>query len=331
MIDSNNKAKDQNYDNSIKIKQMSTELKHIQSIVTQQKDELRNRAFEYTRFDDKIRKLTSSLKEKEKLSKQFQKEIKINKIELEQSQIEINQLKNAIIDQRKKYLELHNKESWDKTESRLIYYTKLYYSLESKLQKLLEWPLSLDKLANPTILPSGITITESYFNRLINQKDPYNKKLKVSQKICNRIAKDLQEIINESENVVFKEEKEVQQIQKQLKENRLLNSKETQTNFKIINKNFIHRISKHADKSQREDHILFEANLNQLNRKSKYVQTNFKFILIEGSSLNENKCIEINRQYNCKTLFNWIKRNPIDFFTNQASLFSLQVHWPVHL
>ena len=112
-----------------------------------------------------------------------------------------------------------------------VKYYDFYYALLSKLKELYEWPLSLDYLEKPKILSSGFAVNESYFDRLINNKDPYNKNLNVQHKITNRFANEVREIISSSENSVIEEEKK---IQEEIKEESLHQAKGTQTDFQHI-------------------------------------------------------------------------------------------------
>ena len=85
-----------------------------------------------------------------------------------------------------------------------IRYKDNYFKLIFQLKDFLECPLSFDYLKNPIILPSGLTIDESYFDRLIDSKDPYNKQLIVKQKIHNRFAIQVKEIVETSEEQMLK-------------------------------------------------------------------------------------------------------------------------------
>ena len=114
-------------------------------------------------------------------------------------------------------------------------YCEYYKSLISKLKELFQCPLSLDHLYNPMILPSGFTINESYLNRLINCKDPYNMNLIVSNKIVNRFANDVKDIIDKSEKSVFEDEIKMQNEISNLDIQRLQSFKETQPNYSYKN------------------------------------------------------------------------------------------------
>ena len=76
-----------------------------------------------------------------------------------------------------------------------------------------ECPLSLSQLTAPVILPSGITIQDSFFDELVknNNIDPYNKNLRIRQRIVNRFAKNVMEIINEIEKEVVDEGLKIEQ------------------------------------------------------------------------------------------------------------------------
>ena len=65
-----------------------------------------------------------------------------------------------------------------------------------KLQELLECPISMEKIRTPLILPSGNTVDEESFNKLVNKNDPFNKNFKVKEKTINRFAKQVIEIID---------------------------------------------------------------------------------------------------------------------------------------
>ena len=113
-----------------------------------------------------------------------------------------------------------------------VKYYDYYFTLLTMLKELYEWPLSLDYLEKPTILPSGFTINENFFDGLINNKDPYNKNLNVQHKITNRFANEVREIIRKSENSVIEEEKKIQEEIKEVESLHL--SKGTQTDSQHI-------------------------------------------------------------------------------------------------
>ena len=112
-----------------------------------------------------------------------------------------------------------------------ILYKDNYFELIFQLKDLFECPLSLDCLKNPIILPSGFTIDESYFDRLINSKDPYNNKFIVKQKIHNRFAIQVKEIVETSEEQTLKQQQSYEEFKAQLDIDRQECSKDTQTDF----------------------------------------------------------------------------------------------------
>ena len=72
----------------------------------------------------------------------------------------------------------------------------------------MDWPLSCAKLTSPIILPSGNTIQEEFFDKFLvhNNVDPYNKNLRIKQKIKNRFVANVMEIVEEIEKSVENEE-----------------------------------------------------------------------------------------------------------------------------
>ena len=78
-----------------------------------------------------------------------------------------------------------------------VHYFEFYYSLISDLKGQLYWPLTMVEMTKPHILPSGNTINEDTLDELIRRRcfDPFNKNFRVQQKIVNRFASDVQEII----------------------------------------------------------------------------------------------------------------------------------------
>ena len=103
--------------------------------------------------------------------------------------------------------------------------------------------MSLDRLKNPIILPSGFTIDESYFDRLIDCKDPYNKEFIVKYKICNRFARQVKEIIEASEEQMLKQQQSYEELKAQLDIERQECSKDTQTDFVVRSEEDIRTIN----------------------------------------------------------------------------------------
>ena len=60
------------------------------------------------------------------------------------------------------------------------------------------------ELTTPTILPSGNTIQENYFDDLIRRRslDPFNKNLRVQLKIVNRFVLNVKEVLDNSQQKV---------------------------------------------------------------------------------------------------------------------------------
>lgn len=63
-------------------------------------------------------------------------------------------------------------------------YKKLFLYLTEKIESLYDCPLSCEKLVNPTVLPSGVTVNEKFFNKLLksNSMDPFDKKLGINNR-----------------------------------------------------------------------------------------------------------------------------------------------------
>ena len=167
--------------------------------------------------------------------KQSQLEIQINNDEIKRLKY-FNSNQNDIIEALNKKLHKYLAVKSN------VKYCEYYYSLLSHLKELYECPLSLDQLDNPTILPSGFTIEEDYFDKLMNCKDPYNKNLIVKYKIFNRFAKDVKEIINNSEDLVVKEELKIQEEINEVEAQRKLMTKDIQTDFLLRSEDDIHKI-----------------------------------------------------------------------------------------
>ena len=67
-----------------------------------------------------------------------------------------------------------------------------------KITKELECPLLLIPMQTPTITPSGNTIDESIMDELISSQgtDPFDNKTPCKEKIINRLAIKIRDIIN---------------------------------------------------------------------------------------------------------------------------------------
>ena len=177
-----------------------------------------NEIFELKREIDKLNSKNDELKTvidelKSKINEQSSllNKKKIESIEYENKidifKLEIDYLKDKYADQELNFNELlcnqnHLELKWD-------VYSEMYSSLIYKINNILDWPITLDRLVNPIILPSGVTIEEYCFDKLINKKDPYDKNLIVKNKIYNRIAKNINEIIKQSDLAIYEKEKKI--------------------------------------------------------------------------------------------------------------------------
>ena len=93
--------------------------------------------------------------------------------------------------------------------------------------------MSLDRLKNPIILPSGYTINEDFFDKLVDSKDPFNKDFVVKHKIHNRFVNEVKEIVKDSEDKLLKQYQSYQEFKTQLDIIRQERSKDTQTDFVV--------------------------------------------------------------------------------------------------
>ena len=114
-----------------------------------------------------------------------------------------------------------------------ICYKDNYCDLIYQLKELFECPLSLDRLVDPVILPSGKTINESCFNQLVDSRDPFNKEVIVKHKIHNRFANEVKEIIEGSEKQMLEQQQSYQKLKARLDIERQELSKDTQTDFVV--------------------------------------------------------------------------------------------------
>ena len=82
-------------------------------------------------------------------------------------------------------------------------------------------------------MPSGNTIDEDYFNKLIDSKDPYNEDLVVKHKVHNRFANEVKEIVEASEKQMLELQQNYEELKVQLDTDRQERSKDTQTDFVV--------------------------------------------------------------------------------------------------
>ena len=69
----------------------------------------------------------------------------------------------------------------------------------NKIKSLLQWPILLTNISNPSILPSGNTVDKKAAKKLIGKKDPFNRLLRVQEVVPNIFAKEIKEIIDKAE------------------------------------------------------------------------------------------------------------------------------------
>ena len=74
--------------------------------------------------------------------------------------------------------------------------------LLEKVKEILVCPLSGEQLKIPVLLPSGVTIDQSFYDKLVdgNWRDPFNPSLCISDRRVNRLALDLIEVVKKLQN-----------------------------------------------------------------------------------------------------------------------------------
>lgn len=73
-------------------------------------------------------------------------------------------------------------------------YKHLYGALRTRLTTILECPITAITIKNPMILPSGVTIDSTALSS-IAEKDPFNREMKASDLIPNRIITEILEVM----------------------------------------------------------------------------------------------------------------------------------------
>ena len=126
---------------------------------------------------------------------------------LERSEFDLKLLKEKEHNFHLKIRRLENRAIEIRNTRRDVHYFEFYDTLVSNIKALFEWPLSMTDLTKPCILPSGNTIQEDCLEELINRRslDPFNKNLRVQQKIVNRFATEVRDAISKSERTVSNE------------------------------------------------------------------------------------------------------------------------------
>ena len=71
-----------------------------------------------------------------------------------------------------------------------------------KVKEILVCPLSGEQLKIPVLLPSGVTIDQSFYDKLVdgNWRDPFNPSLCISERRVNRLALNLIEVVEKLQN-----------------------------------------------------------------------------------------------------------------------------------
>ena len=142
------------------------------------------------------RELKATLDNQQEMLDKYLQEYKKSKKQAQESTKEIKMLRKLQKDQ----------ERLDGFKTNHKGYNKKLFDLIFQLKQVFVCPLSLDCLSNPVILPSGVTINEEFFDKLINKKDPYNNKLDVNYKIHNRFAAEVKEIVEACEKQLINEQ-----------------------------------------------------------------------------------------------------------------------------
>ena len=152
-----------------KINYLENKIKSIQLILNRKDEERR-----------KYKKMSIDANSDLKTSETMNEILKIN---AQYSKLKIKQLEDKVVEVRNTRDDVH--------------YFEFYDSLISDLKELFYWPLAMVDLTKPHILPSGNTINEDTLDELIRRGsfDPYNKNFIVQQRIVNRFASHVQEII----------------------------------------------------------------------------------------------------------------------------------------
>jgi DNA repair exonuclease SbcCD ATPase subunit len=79
-------------------------------------------------------------------------------------------------------------------------YKHLYGGLRTRLTTILECPITAITIKNPMILPSGVTIDSTALSS-IAEKDPFNREMKASDLIPNRIVTEILEVLKGLKNL----------------------------------------------------------------------------------------------------------------------------------
>ena len=158
-------------------------------------------------LENELKSMKMLLKESEENLKSCKKKVEDKNNEVKDRDDTINYLQGYIHNYTIKVQKLENRAVDIRSTRNDVHYFEFYDSLLFDIKNLFDCPLSMVDLTKPCILPSGNTIQEDYLDELIKRKslDPFNKNLRVQQKIVNRFATEVRDAINKSEIAVGKE------------------------------------------------------------------------------------------------------------------------------
>ena len=101
----------------------------------------------------------------------------------------------------------------------------------------------------------------------------------------------------------------------------LLNNRDLKTYSNLETKEMIKKFNQYTKELELENQKLIGYNIYLADRVSQLGIINCKFVLFSDSFMNLNSIIQKTPHFNWNTLFNWIKRNPNNYFASQASLY----------
>ena len=148
-------------------------------------------------MENQIKSIQLVLNEKDETTRKYKKMITDANAILKTSETNNELLQRNMQNYKIKIKKLKDKVVEIRNTRNDVHYFEFYDSLISDLKEQFDWPLTLVEMTKPHILPSGITINEDTLDELIRRGsfDPFNKNFRVQQKIVNRFASCVQEII----------------------------------------------------------------------------------------------------------------------------------------
>ena len=176
---------------SFKYNEVKNELREVSNRYKHNVDEKNKAQNEYNKLRDKYEKLENKLKAKES------KNVELTNM--------LKQMEDKAQDWKDKIEEVKSLgDDW--------FNFKLFWEMLGELKQLYECPITFSNITKPVILTSGVTIQETCFQKLKEKwvVDPFNKNLNINHKIPNRFAIKVLEIINKTEQELFKKQKDVQ-------------------------------------------------------------------------------------------------------------------------